>query len=76
MKQFIKSLNEYHTQLVTFNMPEVEQGYRLYLTKVESATSSLVWFEVSSSRGSCPRPYETLAEAMDYITDWKKELQG
>lgn len=73
MRQFIKCLNEYHTPLATIKMDKVYDGYKLYVTKVESCTSGIVYYEVSSNSTGTTQ-YKTLEEAMNYITEWQLEL--
>lgn len=74
MKKFNKYLNEYHTLLQTIKMDEIYEGYRLYLTRVESCSTGQVHFQISSNEFSQPTHYETLQGAVDYIKEWQIEL--
>lgn len=70
MKQFIESLNEYHTLLAEIT---IYDGYTLDVTQVDSINSGITYYEVSSGNLP-PRPYETLEAAMEYINNWVAEV--
>ena len=74
MKKFIKCLNEYHTELLVVNMDKVYEGYKLYVTKIESKNSGKISFEISSNHSHGSTAYSTEIEAIEYITNWQTEL--
>ena len=74
-REYIKTLNQYHTYLGSIEMNSVYDGYKLYMKKVESCTSDSAWYEITSNHPSSGSSvYKTKDEMMQYINDWVAEL--